>query len=161
MHLYTRSGGRQSHLIECPSSNKVTTLPNEPCRYQARPDIFIENMNRRQILISAGVASFLVAIFHAVISLSQRWSLYWGATPSIAGNYVLLVGLGEFAALVLYTMRGLAVVPQILIMTGSISSGEPVPVRMLFSSIVSLAIGVTYLAGTYGCLGRRAHTVAK
>jgi putative oxidoreductase len=112
--------------------------------------------------------------------------LYWGAGEEITKNYWLLVTLGELAAVMflvfgmyafsgaglirrlpfqksvlycigaIYALRGLVILPQIMMMTNAIDCEQHqfVPVRMLVASFVSLAIGAMYLIGTHACSGK-------
>ena len=103
--------------------------------------------------------------------------MYFGAEPKLVNNYALLVTMGEFIAIIfaifglyafsgagriqrlpflrsalmiiggIFILRGLVVIPQLLIVTNVIHCKACVPVRMIVSSIVSLAIGAIYLTG--------------
>jgi hypothetical protein len=135
-------------------------------------------MISRQMLRVAGGLSFAVAIFQAVISISPSWSLYFGAPEKLVSNILMLYVAGFAAAVIfivfglyalsgagyirplpllrlgllgiggVYTLRGLLAIPLLLIMTGILQSTENVPSPALVSSLVSLFIGVLYLAGT-------------
>ena len=135
----------------------------------------------KQLLSVAGILSFLVAIFQAVISFSPSWSIYFGAPEELAANkQMLIIGGLAFAVIFaifglyalsgaghvrplpwlwlgllgiggVYTLRGLFVIPLIFIMAGIYQISESIPPTALPSSLVSLFIGVLYLAGTiYG-----------
>ncbi|MFZ5866440.1 MAG: hypothetical protein ACOYXY_11220 [Thermodesulfobacteriota bacterium] len=134
----------------------------------------------KQLLLLAGILSFLVAIFQAVVTFSPEWSLYFGAAEELVSNLPLLYVTGFLAAALfgifglyalsgagymrhlpllrwvllgigfLFTLRGLLVIPIILITAGYLQSAKPVPTTGLVSSLVSLFIGLLYLAGTIG-----------
>lgn len=129
-------------------------------------------------LTLAGVASFCVAVFQAVISCSPAWSVYWGAPMKMAEHPMELLLLGEACAVVfaifglyalsgagrirrlpllwgglittgaLYLLRGMVFVPQLAVLAGFLESPYDLPIRMVFASFVSLAIGIIYLVGT-------------
>jgi hypothetical protein len=133
----------------------------------------------RSLLGSAGVATMVVAVFQAVISFSPAWSSYFGAPPELVERPALLLtaGLAATAVLVifgvyafsgagilrrlpareavlwavgaLFTARGLLVVPVLMIMGGLIRSDDQVPAGALQSALVSLGLGVLYLAGVW------------
>jgi hypothetical protein len=134
-------------------------------------------MISNQLLGIAGGLSFGVAIFQAVISFSPAWSLYFGAPPELVSNIPMLYIAGLTAAVVfavfglyalsgagiirplpllrlgllgiggVYTLRGLLVIPELLIMGGILQSSEAIPPQGLASSLVSLFISVLYLTG--------------
>jgi hypothetical protein len=134
----------------------------------------------KQLLILAGILSFLVALFQAVVTFSPAWSLYFGAPEKLVSNVPLLYVTGLVAAVLfgifglyamsgagyirhlpllrgvllaigcLYVLRGLLVIPIILITAGYLQSSRPIPTTGLASSLVSLLIGLLYLAGTIG-----------
>ena len=133
----------------------------------------------QKLLITAGLASLLVAVFQAVISFFPDWSLYFGAPDWIVADRTLLLGTGLTAAVIftifglyglagaglrlrlpwlrlglvvtglIYTIRGLAIVPVMLIRFGAMQVAEPLPEPAVISCLVPLAIGVLYLAGTW------------
>jgi len=134
----------------------------------------------RLMLILSGISSFIVAIFQAVITFSPEWSLYFGAPEMLVSNRPALYLSGLTAAVVflvfglyalsgagiirslpflrlglpavgcIYTLRGLVLVPQLLIAAGLIPSSEPIPIQAPLSSLVALVIGCLYLAGIIG-----------
>jgi len=134
----------------------------------------------KQLLLVAGVVSFTVALFQVVITFSPSWSRYFGASEELVSNIPLLYAAGFIAALFfgvfglyaisgagyirplpllrlgllgiscLYLLRGLLFIPIVLMMAGYIQFSEPVPTTGLASSLVSLLIGLVYLAGTLG-----------
>jgi hypothetical protein len=134
----------------------------------------------KKTLKIAAILSFAVAIFQAGISFSPTMSLYFGAPEKIVANPPLLIFAGLFMAVVfvvfglyalsgaghirrlpllwvglsgiscVYTLRGLMLIPQLLILKGILSSSETVGLQSLASSLVSLCIGLVYLVGTLG-----------
>ena len=132
-------------------------------------------------LLAAGILSFSVALFQAVITFSPVWSRYFGAPEEFVTNPALLYVAGLAAAVIfaifglyalsgagyvrtlpmlrmgllaigcIYTLRGLVVIPILLITMGYIQSSDPVPPTGLSSSVISLLIGLIYLIGTFGC----------
>ena len=135
----------------------------------------------KQLLSVAGILSFAVAIFQAGISFSPSRSIYFGAPKELAANkQMLIIGGLAFAVIFaifglyalpgaghvrplpwlwlgllgfggVYTLRGLFVIPLIFIMAVMYQISESIPPTALPSSLVSLFIGVLYLAGTiYG-----------
>jgi len=134
----------------------------------------------KRLLILAGILSFLVALFQALVTFSPTWSLYFGAPERLVSNVPLLYVTGFVAAVLfgifglyalsgagyvrrlpllrdallaigcLYVLRGFFLIPIILISTGYLQSSRPIPTTGLVSSLVSLFIGLLYLAGTIG-----------
>jgi hypothetical protein len=129
---------------------------------------------------AAGGLSLAVALFQAAISFSPVVSIYFGAPDEIASDPALLLASGLTAAVIfavfglyglsgaglirrmpllragllaagiIFFLRGLAVIPVILVQTGLMAVEKPLPAPALISSIVPLAIGLLYLAGTFG-----------
>ncbi|MEW6529464.1 MAG: hypothetical protein AB1473_01430 [Thermodesulfobacteriota bacterium] len=134
----------------------------------------------KRLLVLAGILSFLIALFQAIVTFSPEWSLYFGAPAKLVSNVPLLYVTGLVAAVLfgifglyalsgagyirhlpllrgvllgigcLYALRGLFLIPIILITAGYLQSSKPVPTTGLVSSLVSLLIGLLYLAGTIG-----------
>jgi hypothetical protein len=132
----------------------------------------------KQLLKIAAGLSFAVAIFQAVISFSSSWSIYFGAPEELTSSPLILLIAGLIAAVIfmvfglyalagagyfhslpilrlgllgigsVYTLRGLFVIPVLLIMTGVLQVSDVLPPQALASSLVSLLIGLVYLAGT-------------
>jgi hypothetical protein len=132
----------------------------------------------KQLLRIAGVLSFAVAIFQAVISFVPSWSLYFGAPKELVSNATILIIAGLLATIVfvifglyalagagdvrilpllrlgllgiggVYTLRGLLLIPQLLTMAGILQFNESFSSQMLASSLISLLIGLLYLAGS-------------
>ncbi len=131
---------------------------------------------RNTPLFVSGCLLALLALFQAVISLSQEWSRYFGA-GEVADNFPLLVIAGEACALLfalfalyafsgagclrrlpflrsvlvfiaaVFLLRGLAFVPQLLVNGGAIETPFRVPARMVAASFVSLGIGLICAVG--------------
>jgi len=142
----------------------------------------VKNAMSRILLRMAGACTLFLAVFQAVISFSPSWSLYFGAPKELTAKPELLLaaGLGVAVLLVacgvyalsgggvlrslpllkwvlfgtgsIFVLRGLMVVPVILIASGWVQSTREVPPTGLASSITSLAVGLLYLAGAW--LGR-------
>jgi hypothetical protein len=136
----------------------------------------------RILLKLAGACTFILAVFQAVISFSTSWSLYFGAPKELTAKPELLLGAGLGAAVLLvacgvyalsgggvlrslpllqwalfgvgsvFVLRGLMVVPILLITSGWVQSTDKVPPTRLASSLTSLVVGLLYLGG--GWLGR-------
>lgn len=132
------------------------------------------------MLAWAGVGSFLVAVFQAVISFSPAWSLYFGAPPEMAAKPALLAAAGLLVAALLamwglyglsgagkirplpllrpvllgagivYALRGLGAAPQAAALLLGWWPGCGATAQGLASSLVSLALGLLYLAGVRG-----------
>lgn len=128
------------------------------------------------LLLIAGGLSFAVAVFQFVITFSIPWSLYFGAPRSIVANSPLLYFSGVVAAVfffifglyafsgagalrrvpllrtglivitVLYLLRGLLLIPETLSLYNPRTSNL-IPPQALWSSGVSLVIGIVYLVG--------------
>jgi len=138
----------------------------------------------RILLKLAGACTLLLAAFQAVISFSPSWSLCFGAPKELTakselllvaglGVAVLLVACGVYAlagggvlrslpmqkwvlfgAGSIFLLRGLMVVPILLVTSGLVRSTDEVPPAGLVSSLVSLMVGFLYLAGAwFGRLG--------
>jgi hypothetical protein len=135
----------------------------------------------QQLLKFAGILTFAVALFQAVVTSVPEWARYFGAWEFVASKLWLLYLSGYFVALIftlfgfyalsgigklkrlpllrtglivigiLFTLRGLFLVLEILINTGIVQSAGIIPQRELISSSVSLIIGIFYLVGIIGC----------
>jgi hypothetical protein len=136
----------------------------------------------RILLKLAGACTFILAVFQAVISFSTSWSLYFGAPKELTAKPELLLGAGLGVAVLLvacgvyalsgggvlrslpllkwvlfgagsvFVLRGLMVVPILLITSGWVQSTDKVPPTGLASSLTSLVEGLLYLGGAW--LGR-------
>ena len=133
-----------------------------------------------RLLLVAGILSFTVAVFQAVVSLSPSWSLYFGAPAKLTANPLVLLVTGEITALFfvifglyavsgagaksqlpllrtilivitgLYLLRGSLFFIQLMAVNKLMHHGRTIPVQALLSSAVSLVIGIIYLVGTLG-----------
>ena len=133
----------------------------------------------QRLLTLGGVASLLVAVFQAVISFFPDLSLYFGAPEWVVADRRLLLAMGMSAAVlfavfglyglsgagyirrlpllrvglvaigVIYTLRGLAIIPVLLIRLGVMQVSEPLTEPALISAFVPLVIGGLYLGGTF------------
>jgi hypothetical protein len=134
----------------------------------------------RWALILAGLLAFATAVFQFALTFAPSWSLYLGAPEFIIFNVVLryavsftaavvfaVFGLYAFsgagivgrppllrwvllAIAVIFTIRGLIVIPLVLNPTASTQYLiEPAPQHVV-SSLVALFIGVVYLIGVVG-----------
>jgi hypothetical protein len=131
---------------------------------------------KNPVLALAGTLSLTVAAFQAVISLSPEQSLYYGAPPELAAHPSLLAAAGIGAAMVflvfglyglsgarflrplpllrpalvgiavIYLIRGLAVIPAVLVRLQSPEATGSSP--ELASASAALVIGIAYAAGT-------------
>jgi hypothetical protein len=131
------------------------------------------------ILKLAGACTLILALFQTVISFSPSWSLYFGAPKALAAKPELLLwaGLGVaaflvacgvyalagggvlrslpmqkwvlFAAGTIFVLRGLMVVPVLLMTCGLVHSPDEVPPVGLASSLTSLMVGLLYLSGVW------------
>jgi hypothetical protein len=132
-----------------------------------------------QLLTVSGVLSLGVAVFQAVVCFSPSWSRSFGAPSELVSDPTLLrvaglaasvlfgafglyafsgagrvrplpfLRLGLLAIGCLYTLRGLMVVPVVLVLTGTLEPSDDMPEQSmaLASSLVSLLIGVVHLVG--------------
>ncbi len=137
-------------------------------------------MKFNKLLTFAGVLSFSVALFQALIGFSPSLSLYFGAPEALVVNIYALIlvslliasiiavfgfyaisGAGHIRTLlwlkpvlvvisIIYILRGLLVVPESLFIFGVIDVSIPVAPRFVLFSLGSLFIGMVYLAGTIG-----------
>ena len=138
---------------------------------------FQAQISSKQLLLAAALLSFAIALFQAVLSFSPSLSRFFGAGELAANPLLLLVaglavtilfalsGLYALAGAstirrlpllrtglvtigVIYTLRGLFLLPELLAMAGVLPAPEPVPPQALLSSLVALATGVLYVLGT-------------
>jgi hypothetical protein len=131
------------------------------------------------LLKLAAACTLLLAVFQAAVSFSPSWSLYFGAPKELAdrpelllvagvGVAGLLVGSGVYAlsgagvvrslprakwVLVsvgcVFALRGLMVVPTLLITWAVVRSTREVPATAVLSSLTSLLVGLLYLGGVW------------
>jgi hypothetical protein len=131
----------------------------------------------KQLFRIAGGSSFAVSVFQAVISFVPSWSLHFGAPEELVANTTMLITAGLIAAIIfaifglyalagagdiqtlpllrigllgiggVYTIRGIVLIPQLLIMWEIIQSTETISSTMLASSLISLITGILYFLG--------------
>ncbi len=136
--------------------------------------------NSKHILLMAGVICFVLALFQAVIGFSPSLSLYFGAPEGLAKNIYALIfvsfsvsgvlvlfgfyslsGAGCIRRLPLlkhvlvfissvYVLRGVLLIPELLIVFGVLDVSIPVAPRFIIFSMGSLLIGLTFMVGTVG-----------
>jgi hypothetical protein len=134
----------------------------------------------KQRLLIAGVLSFALAIFQVIIGFSPSLSLYFGAPEILAANIYILIVVSVVIAGILtvfglyaisgagcirtlpwlkqilvvissiYFLRGLLLVPELLIVMDVIDIAIPVAPRFVLFSSGSLLIGLIYLTGIIG-----------
>lgn len=130
--------------------------------------------NSRNILILAGVLSFAVAIFQIYLGFSPPASEYWGGPTDqpvllilalvvafvfalwglygLAGAGIIrrlpLLRLGLIVIGAIYLLRGIPLIPMLLIMSGIIRDSQIITAQAVIASLVSLLIGLAYLIGT-------------
>jgi len=134
----------------------------------------------RRLLMLAGSLSLAVAVFQAAVCFSVPASRYFGAPEELLADQSLLIIAGLVMAVVfalcglyafsgagrlrhlpllrlglagiggMYTLRGIALFPELLVLLGYVQSPMLPPTQELVSSAVSLGIGVLYLVGTIG-----------
>jgi hypothetical protein len=141
------------------------------------PMRFQTPIRSKQLLLAAAALSFAIALFQAVLSFSPSLSSFFGAAELAANPLLLLVtslaatmvfalfGLYALAGAstirrlpllrtgllvigVIYTLRGLFLLPELLPMTGVLPAPGPVPPQAVLSSLVALATGLLYVLGT-------------
>jgi len=131
-------------------------------------------------LVWAGSLSIAAALFQAAIGFSPSWSLYFGAPEALIKNTSSLIIVSFFIAAILllfglyalsgagyirplpwlkqmlllisgiYLLRGLLVVPELIVVLGIYEITIPVEPRFVLFSIGSLLIGLIYLNATLG-----------
>ena len=138
----------------------------------------------RNLLFTAACLSFLVAVFHLRLSVSPQLSQFFGAPQYLVAHSTLLllscmliaavfVGFGVYALSgagiirslpllkailtlisLIYFVRGMAILPELLSFAqAGLRSG--VTRQALASSLVSLLIGIFYIAGTAALIRER------
>jgi len=141
-------------------------------------------------LVLAGVLSFGMAVFQAAISCVPAWSAYFGARGELLSNPALLLAAGLLVSIILvifglyglsgagvirrlpllrlgllgiglgYTLYGINVVPQLLVLAGIVSAPQPVLMRNVIVFSVLLVAGLLYLTGLAGGWKRLSARVA-
>ena len=134
----------------------------------------------KRILVLSGVLSFAFALFQVIISFSPSLSLYFGAPEALVTNtYALILvsfivagilsifglyaisGAGYIRALPwlkqmlvvisgIYILRGLLLIPEVLVVTGAIHMSIPIAPRFVVFSAGSLLMGLFFITGTIG-----------
>jgi len=134
----------------------------------------------KRVLVFAGVLSFAVALLHAAIGFSPTLSLYFGAPEALVKNIYTLIIVSLFIAVIIavfglyaisgagyirtlpwlkqilvvisgiYILRGLLLIPELLVVTGVFHISIPVAPKFVVFSLGSLLIGLIYLIGTVG-----------
>ncbi len=132
----------------------------------------------KRLLLIAGCLSLVIMVFQIIVSFSPAWSLYFGAPAEIVKNRWQLLLFGEIASVffgifglyglsgagcirrlfllrlglvlisAIYILRGLIIVPELLIVWIIIPSSEVVTPQGLVSSLISLLAGIIYFIGT-------------
>lgn len=133
----------------------------------------------KKALMTAGLISFGLAVFQAVIGFSPTASLYFGAPKALTENPTLLKGVsfGVSALLTLfglyalsgagriqplpwlkpvlvvvtlaYLIRGLVLVPELFVIWGILDLSVPVAQRFIWFSGGALLLGLLHLAGIF------------
>lgn len=134
----------------------------------------------KRILVFAGVLSFAVALFQTAIGFSPSLSLYFGAPEALVKNICALIIVSlSIAAIIavfglyalagagcirtlpwlrqilvmisgIYILRGLLLVPELIVVFGMYDISIPVAPRFVVFSFGSLLTGLLYLIGTVG-----------
>lgn len=143
---------------------------------------YVRKAMARMLLKLAGGCTLILAIFQVMISFSPSWSLYFGAPKELTAkpDLLLAAGLGVgvllfacgvyalsgggvirslpllkwvlFGAGSIFVLRGLMLVPILLITWGWVHYADEVPPTGFASSLTSLVLGLLYLCGAW--LGR-------
>ena len=134
----------------------------------------------KQLFVLSGVLSFACALFQIIISFSPSLSLYFGAPEALVTNIYALIlvsfvvagilsifglyamsGAGYIRTLPwlkqmlvvisgIYTLRGLLLIPEVLVMIGVIQTSIPVAPRFVAFSAGSFLMGLFFITGTIG-----------
>ena len=134
----------------------------------------------KQFLVGAGIICFFLALFQAAIGFSPSLSSYFGAPEALANNRIALIaaslliagilamfgvyavsGAGKMGRMpwlkqvlvaisIIFILRGLLIIPELLVFLGILQSSIPVPVRFIFLSLGTLLISFLLVAGTIG-----------
>ena len=132
----------------------------------------------KPLLAVAGLLSFSVALFQLAITFSPEVGLYFGISENVASNARNLQATGTVTAVtfamfgvyalsgagvvapmpllrfgllgigIAHVVRGLTAIPILLVRIGYLQSFGSVPNSEPATSLVSLGIGIVYLAGT-------------
>ncbi len=131
-------------------------------------------------LMLGGTLCFIFAIFQVAIGFSPSLSLYFGAPESLVSNPGMLIivslmigllmavfglygfsGAGKMIQLpwrrqillgigILFVLRGLLILPEILVVLNLIDSPIPVAARFIYFSIGALLVGAIFIKGAIG-----------
>lgn len=134
----------------------------------------------RQRLALAGIICFVLAVFQVMIGFSPSLSLYFGAPEALVKNTFALIVVSLLVAGVLvvfglyalsgagfirklpflkqglvaiscvFIIRGLLLLPELLVVVGVFDVAISVAPRFVIFSIGSLLIGIIFIAGTLG-----------
>jgi len=134
----------------------------------------------KQRLALAGIICFVLAVFQVMIGFSPSLSLYFGAPEALVKNIFALIVVSLLVAGVLvvfglyalsgagfirklpllkqglvaiscvFIIRGLLLLPELLVVVGVFDVAIPVAPRFVIFSIGSLLIGIIFTAGTLG-----------
>lgn len=134
----------------------------------------------KQRLALAGMICFVLAVFQVVIGFFPSLSLYFGAPEALVKNSFALIIASLFVAGVLavfglyafsgagfirklpllkqglvaiscvFILRGLLLLPELLVVVGVFHVSIPVAPRFVIFSLGSLFIGIIFIAGTIG-----------
>ncbi len=137
-------------------------------------------MTSKRLFIGAGSVTFAVALFQLVLTFSPLLSKTFGAPEIVYTNPTILYasslfitalfvvsglyafsGAGTIRPLPLlrtglivigtvFTVRGLAFIPEFLIIAGYLEMEISVTPQVTAVSLISLVLGVAYLAGVMG-----------
>jgi hypothetical protein len=136
--------------------------------------------NPDRLLMFSGIACFMLSIFQVAIGFSPPLSLYFGAPEFLVENSIALIivsiiigailavfglyaisGSGKIITLpwlkqmllmiaIVFFLRGLVLIPELLVIFHVIKSSFTIPVRFIYFSLGSLFIGCAFLMGTLG-----------
>ncbi len=105
--------------------------------------------------LMTGDPLWLYVTSFAATALFAVWGLY-GLSGAGRIRRLPLLRTGLLAIGGIYTLRGLLLIPTLLLVFGLVPAGGPVSSRMqvasLLASSVALSIGILYLVGTFGSL---------
>lgn len=140
----------------------------------------VEVKRFKNMLLVSGVLCFVIALFQIIISFSPSLSLYFGAPEALVSNIYALIlvsfavagiltifglyaisGAGYIRALpwlkqvltaisVIFILRGFLIVPEFLVVMGTLKCSIPVAPRFVAFSIGSLVMGFFFITGTIG-----------
>ena len=122
----------------------ILTFSPALCRYFGAPEELM-----------TGDPLWLYVTSFAATALFAIWGLY-GLSGAGRIRRLPLLRTGLLAIGGIYTLRGLLLIPVLLLVVGLVPADGPVSPQMLFASLlassVALSTGVAYLVGTFGSL---------